>query len=424
MAAALAAALSLHPDNPRYFLFRGKPTILVTSAEHYGAVLNQDFNYHKYLATLHAAGLNYTRIFTGVYREVPGDFRIARNTLAPQPGRGLWPFDDAYEARLRDFVSTAARYGIVVEVTLFCPYYRDTMWQASPLYDPAIPREEALTLKHPRLTRIQEDLTRRVVSSLREFDNVFYEICNEPYERRVAPAWEAHIAQLIHDIDPTHLIAQNIANGSHKITSPNPLVSIFNFHYAHPPDAVAVNWDLRKPIGYDETGFSGAADAPYRLQAWDFLVAGGALFNNLDYSFAVGHEDGTFVPPDTNPGGGSPALRRQLRFLQDFFRRLDFLHMAPDPGVTPAARVFSKPGQEYVLYLHHGRRVRDAKPPYQIDPGPHTARLKLNLPAGRWHASWIDPQTGKVSRRERFRQDQTLVSPAYQEDIVLHVTRP
>jgi hypothetical protein len=298
------------------------------------------------------------------------------------------------------------------------------MWQASPLYDPAIPREEALTLKHPRLTRIQEDLTRRVVSSLREFDNVFYEICNEPYERRVAPAWEAHIAQLIHDIDPTHLIAQNIANGSHKITSPNPLVSIFNFHYAHPPDAVAVNWDLRKPIGYDETGFSGAADAPYRLQAWDFLVAGGALFNNLDYSFAVGHEDGTFVPPDTNPGGGSPALRRQLRFLQDFFRRLDFLHMAPDPGVTPAARVFSKPGQEYVLYLHHGRRVRDAKPPYQIDPGPHTARLKLNLPAGRWHASWIDPQTGKVSRRERFRQDQTLVSPAYQEDIVLHVTRP
>src|SRR5262245_51857411 len=33
--------LALHPDNPHYFLFRGKPTILVTSAEHYGAVLNR-----------------------------------------------------------------------------------------------------------------------------------------------------------------------------------------------------------------------------------------------------------------------------------------------------------------------------------------------------------------------------------------------
>ena len=29
----------LHPDNPHYFLFRGEPTILLTSAEHYGACL-------------------------------------------------------------------------------------------------------------------------------------------------------------------------------------------------------------------------------------------------------------------------------------------------------------------------------------------------------------------------------------------------
>lgn len=29
--------IALHPDNPRYFLWRDKPTILVTSGEHYGA---------------------------------------------------------------------------------------------------------------------------------------------------------------------------------------------------------------------------------------------------------------------------------------------------------------------------------------------------------------------------------------------------
>src|SRR5882724_2400237 len=54
--AALAAAgnserLRLHPRNPHYFLFRGKPTVLITSGEHYGAVLNLDFNYVKYLDT-------------------------------------------------------------------------------------------------------------------------------------------------------------------------------------------------------------------------------------------------------------------------------------------------------------------------------------------------------------------------------------
>ena len=37
--------IALHPDNPHYFLWRGKPTILVTSGEHYGALLNLDFDY-------------------------------------------------------------------------------------------------------------------------------------------------------------------------------------------------------------------------------------------------------------------------------------------------------------------------------------------------------------------------------------------
>ncbi len=40
--------LQLHPDNPHYFLWRGQPTVLITSGEHYGAVLNADFDYVKY----------------------------------------------------------------------------------------------------------------------------------------------------------------------------------------------------------------------------------------------------------------------------------------------------------------------------------------------------------------------------------------
>jgi len=32
--------IGLHPENPHYFLWRGKATVLITSGEHYGAVLN------------------------------------------------------------------------------------------------------------------------------------------------------------------------------------------------------------------------------------------------------------------------------------------------------------------------------------------------------------------------------------------------
>src|SRR5258706_15844425 len=93
--AALAAdaPISLHPENPHYLLFRGKPTVLISSTEHYGAVLNGDFDAIPYLDELHARRLNLTRTFSGTYREVPGSFKIEKNTLAPTPDQyiGPWP---------------------------------------------------------------------------------------------------------------------------------------------------------------------------------------------------------------------------------------------------------------------------------------------------------------------------------------------
>src|SRR5437588_11262234 len=75
--------LRLHPANPHYLLFRDKPTILIGSTEHYGAVLNLEFEYKPYLDELQAKGLNLTRTFSGTYREIPGTFNITDNTLGP-----------------------------------------------------------------------------------------------------------------------------------------------------------------------------------------------------------------------------------------------------------------------------------------------------------------------------------------------------
>ena len=148
-----AAPLSLHPENPHYFLWQGKPTILITSGEHYGAVVNRDFDFRKYLDTLAADGLNLTRLFVGTYYEKPGDFGIEANTLAPAPGRALVPWarsdtagaadggakldlsqwDPAYFERLRSFVGEAGKRGIVVEVVLFSSYY-GSGWPHAPLH--------------------------------------------------------------------------------------------------------------------------------------------------------------------------------------------------------------------------------------------------------------------------------------------------
>src|SRR5437868_1312955 len=83
---AQSDAIQLHPENPHYFLWRGQPTLLITSGEHYGAVLNLDIDYVKYLDTLAGDRLNLTRTFTGgAYYEPQGSFNIAQNTLAPAP---------------------------------------------------------------------------------------------------------------------------------------------------------------------------------------------------------------------------------------------------------------------------------------------------------------------------------------------------
>src|SRR6185295_17551765 len=68
------------------------PTILITSGEHYGTVLNRNFDYVKYLDELRKGELNLTRTFSGMYREVPGSFGITENTLAPKPEHYLAPW--------------------------------------------------------------------------------------------------------------------------------------------------------------------------------------------------------------------------------------------------------------------------------------------------------------------------------------------
>jgi len=40
--------------------------------------------------------------------------------------------------------------------------------------------KKSIPSKHPDLTAAQDAMTRKIVEALQEFDNVFYEICNEP----------------------------------------------------------------------------------------------------------------------------------------------------------------------------------------------------------------------------------------------------
>jgi hypothetical protein len=135
------------------------------------------------------------------------------------------------------------------------------------------PKEEAYTVDGGgELLALQEDMTRKVVSELRAFDNLFYEVMNEPYHCDVPMAWQHRIVDVIvaTEVDAAadgkgrHLISLNVANRQAEVRDHHPAVSIFNFHYAWPPDTAPLNYGLGLPIGDNETGFTGQEDFPYR----------------------------------------------------------------------------------------------------------------------------------------------------------------
>ncbi len=432
-----------HPDNPRYFLYNGRPVVLVGSSEHYGAVINLDFDYIRYLEETRSAGLNYVRIFTGTYREATGSFNIQDNTLSPMPGRSVAPWkrtsqpgaadggnkfdltqwDPAYFYRLRDFVNAASSRGIVVELTLFGAYYDDGLWNLSPLNavnhinDVGSGGRAACFSPTGDLVPFQKALARKCATELRDFDNVIHEVCNEPYQQNITQAWEnliiEELAATVDSFPHPHIIAQNVSNYQGVILNPHPSVSLFNFHYAY-PNAAVQNYGLGIALGDDETGNLGKEDFPYRREAWEFLLSGGGLFNHLDYSFTTTREDG--IASQSAPGGGGPAIRHQLGVMRWFIEELPLLSLAPQPGFVAggvpaggAATAIGVPGSVYALYLRGGTQTN----------------LIINLPAGTWRGQWIDTRSGlvigTVPEFTHSSGQRTLVSPAYIEDVALRL---
>jgi len=455
-----AQPIRLHPLNPHYFEFRGRPTVLVGSGEHYGSVLNPDFDYKAYLEALARQELNLTRIFMGNYYE-----RSSSDPLAPRQGRFLTPWarsttpgyegggnkfdldrwDPAYFERLRDFCGEASRRGIVVEVVLFTAFYRPDYWKLSPFQVGSninnvgdLPMTEFHSLKHPTLVARQQEMVRKVVEELRGFDNIYYEICNEPYWAKGIPEvdpsikgqswppdmmeWQKTIGETVVEAEAgqsaRHLVAMNVANTNLKVEQLDPAVSIMNFHYAYPPNAVSDNYRWNRAVAFDETS-NGCSAPERRREAWAFLMAGGAVYDNLDFSFTV---------DDPTGRGRSPKGRRQscweareeLKGLLRFMNRLRFVSMQPMAAseIGPlAAHVkaygLKNAGAEYAVYLFKDD-VADAP------------ALAPELPKGSYSVEWVDPIDARslsTATRSHAGGAFRLDPPPFQDDLAVIVRK-
>jgi hypothetical protein len=378
------------------------------------------------------------------------------NTLAPRPGKLLAPWSRSkfqgyhnggnkfnldewekdYFTRLKRFVETASKKGIVVELTLFGNQYGDSQWACSPLNAANNIQgvggrwEDFLTLRDKNLTQRQEALVRKIVTEMSKADNVVYEIANEPFNKiedaKAVDEWHKHLAAVIareeKSLGVKHLVAANEA----VLDDGN--VTLMNWHYVANFGKLTELYKLKKPISLDETNGSlvHASVDDVRVEAWEWICGGGACYNNLSWDFT----------PGDPTGKAGREVRKELKVLRDFVSRMGFVDMKPatDTITSPLpvgvfARALVDPGKLYWIYLHHSkhREYGSFITGYEAQKGAHRESLELMIPAGVYRVRWIRPRDAKLWREDKVNHDGQklrLTSPEYEDaDVTIELRR-
>jgi len=480
--------ITLHPENPKYFLFRGKPLVLIAASEHYGSVVNRRFDFLKYLEEAADKKQTVTRTFL-LYREL----QAPRNPYSPVkpdspdfitpwprtgPGKAmdgeliydLDQWNPEYFDRLHAFISAASKLGIVIELTVFSNTYADNIWALNPLCADnnkqkigKVSWQEYISLRNPELFARQEAYARKIIDETSQYDNVYYEICNEPggglpghVTAAEVDAWQQKMAAILRQ-ELARRNRHHLFLGQGAFTYAPHFMQSFDGSFSesmldavniHPLPNLTYNSrtyqlgnfmskelqleefrnfflalaSTQKPCISDEDNcasmyLDNVGWTIDRKRAWMAVICG-AHYNYIDFSIIVGSEAGT--------RDSRKKIRTWMKHLSEFIHTVDFIHAHPAPDwieSKPAplvAGTLALPGSDYIAYLADGRELTDPSAGEPVS-GP----VSVTLPSGRFRASLYSPVSGMYSPIFFVEGGQrvTIDIPPFQNDIVLRVQR-
>ncbi len=496
----MSAAIHIHPDNPKIFEFRGRPLALVTATEHYGAVINRPFRFERYLADAAEKKMTLTRLFM-LFRELQSacnpystckpespDFVAPFKRIGPgkaldgQPQYDLDQWNPEFFDRLHRFLSLASEYGIIVEVVMLSNTYHDTIWALNPL-NPSnnvngieeIQWPEYMSLRHERLFARQAAHVRKIVQETNSYDNVIYEICNEPggnFDLAASPttdevnAWQAALAQIIRETEAglpnKHLIAgqeafaytlpdesQRSRPDVHQFADQTfDTLDFFDIANMHPLSNMIARGkhydlgqfmqghlclrDLRqycldlyqesKPLNLDEDNAASQYKDPvgwtiHRKRAWTALFCG-AHYDYIDFSIINTCETGT---PESQR-----HIRTWMKHLSETMHSIDLVRARPMPHVVrdqpehTVPSVLAVEGEDYSIYLANSLESGEPGTGETIN-----GEVVCDLPEGDYEAAFYSPVTGLYSPWLPVHggTNTRLGVPEFTQDIVLRIRR-
>ena len=459
-----ASPISRHAVNPHYFFYQGKPLVLITTDQHYGAVINLDFDYVSFLDRMREYGMNLTRIYPGGYVELKDQYAPG-NPLGPAPDRYLLPWkksaqtgasphlgrykydlgswDDAYFKRLKDYVHQAALRDIIVEIAFFNGMY-DDRWEAQPLYHTnniqgvgVLEFKQFTTGADKALVEVQRKYVEKVASELYDFDNVIYDISDEPeMERQNSWPWNSVLLDALIGVDRNKHIYGETAHSATPDFTKDSRISWLPTEYISPMEqTLDENYSDNKPIIDVETAYYPRwyGDHPVeetRAEGWYGMVGGlaGLIHLNADFSVTNSSGEGTST---------QKVILPQKRVLMEFMHSLDFVKMTKFTefhvaGSDALARAIAEPGKQYALYLFHGSRKWE-----DWSQGPTASRLNVNtnwftdkislkVAPGAYRVEWVNPSSGAVissTSLDAKGGETVLETPRYFVDIALRMKR-
>jgi hypothetical protein len=498
----MSSALRIHPDNPKLFEFRGRPLVLLTATEHYGAVMNRPFQFERYLADAAEKRMTLTRLFL-LFRELQSSIN-PYSTCKPEtpdyvapfertgPGRALdcelkYDLDrpnPEYFDRLHRFLSLASSYGIIVEVVLLSNTYAPHIWELNPLNAhnninglEEIQWPDYLSQRHLKLFRRQAAHVRKIVEEINRYDNLIYEICNEPGGRAPGRAdnpsidevnqWLSALMSIVRQTEAglpnQHLIAGQEAF-SYEPWQQRSDLSFRSLGYdavnMHPLPNTAYQgqgYDLGifmskqlalralrdfglatyaepKPLNQDEDNVASQykdveAWTIHRKRAWTVLLSGGH-YDYIDFSIINSCEAGT---PESQR-----HIRSWMKYLSEFIHSVDLTQARPLVGLLQEQPLhtlevlFGIEAKDYCIYLADERELAAAR---GLPDGDHQDRgagqpisghVTLGLPAGVYQVVCFDPKTGLYSPAIQLQADGSAIRlsvPSFIHDLVIRITR-
>ena len=446
VAAVAAAPIAVSSANPRYFQWRNRSAVvLLSSGEHYGALVNLDFDYEVYFRGLAEKNYSLTISLAGTYVEPDSDVNRhgdnpGGNTLSPAKGRfaSPWAFASAagsagkydlrewnpeYWRRLDAFVASASRHGIVVHLTLFCVYDaqpgQDYIWALNPMNPAnnvnagmgAVNRTTAYTLDAGKaLVAFQLALVAKLARALVAFDNVLISLVLMPEGAGVA--WGAEIFNAVRAADPRRAIvvpgawlAAPAAAAVLPWRSDRNVVATRALSVAPPP--ANATGGLR-PCVLDSAPLPAAPSAAAQLAAlrrayYAWLLSGGGAIYNLDWSFAAGFEGGGKVDAITSRTPSGPRYESLLSALATLARSLPLAALEASTAWVAAsgapARATAADVREATL-VGLGPTARAAKSSARVwiayVARPNVTALRVDLGGAAAGdaciATWLDPR--------------------------------